>query len=403
MIDLSDAILISIAEPELLNTLADFVLEYTFTGKIRGLSGPDGDSMVEYGVSRFKKTEAQTDEPLAILALVTFVEQQEKLTLARYLTNALNTSNAAYRGIALEAFGAFLLARAFSAPISLSKVFTFAKGSKKAYKGLQGELAELVTLEKVGNNFQATPLQIKTNLRPSHVLGRSPPTAADTLEWLQNPQGSAFCFPANTVGPDLIFVLRLKSDDTVLRVCVQFKHTERLSPQASEKAIRTTDPSNFLSQKTKDNNSPTCFDPSMRNEMEEAIKNLGIGTKKAGPCGLLRVVICHPSVIDSDTMKQAAKEGHPLATTVPLGSLEPPDSELGQSILWLANLALQKPDRRRKISDKKRKISDEEGEILDENEGARPKRPRVDTGIGGKSKAGPRRPGGKKDQVAGGK
>jgi len=63
-------VLISIAEPYLLTTLADFVLEYTFTGKIRRLSGPIGDAMTEYGVSKFKKQVAQTDEPLAILSLV---------------------------------------------------------------------------------------------------------------------------------------------------------------------------------------------------------------------------------------------------------------------------------------------------------------------------------------------
>jgi hypothetical protein len=277
--------------------------------------------------------------------------------LATYLTRALNPSNAAYRG-------AYLLARAFSVPTSLSKVFKFVKGGKKANEALQNELAELVTLEKVGNNFQTTPLQITTSLRSSHVLGRSPLTVADTLEWLQNPQGSAFCFPANTVGADLIFVLRLTSDNTVLRVCVQF------SPQDSEKAIRTTDPSTFLSQKTKHNNSPTRSDPSMRDTMEEAIKNLGNGTKKADRCGLLRVVFSYPSLPDSNTLEEAAKAGHPLAT-VAVSHLEPHDSDLGQNILPLVTLALQLPDRKRKSSDK--------------IEGARPKRQRrgTDTGIGG--------------------
>jgi hypothetical protein len=334
LIEFSGMILISIAEPDLLKALTDFVFEYTFTGKIRGLNGPIGDAMVEYGVSRFKKREAQTDEPLAILALVTFVEQ--KLPLATYLSHGLNVSNAAYRGIAFEPFGAYLLARAFSDPTPLSNVFKFV-GGNKANEALQHEVAELVTLEKLGNNFQTTPLKIRTNLRSTHVLGRSPSTVAGTLEWLQNPQGSAFCFPANTVGPDLIFVLRLIHDNTVLRVCVQFKHTQKLSPQDSEKAIRTTDPSTFLSHKTNDNNSPTCSDPSMRDKMEEAIKNLGNGTKKAGRCGLLRVVFLSLSS-DSNELEEAAKGGHPLAT-VSVSDLEPRDSGLGQSVLSLVGQA----------------------------------------------------------------
>jgi hypothetical protein len=79
LIEFSGVILISIAEPELLTTLADFVFEYTFTGKIRGLGGDIGADMVEYGVSRFKKQlkeqVAETDEPLAILGLVTFLKR----------------------------------------------------------------------------------------------------------------------------------------------------------------------------------------------------------------------------------------------------------------------------------------------------------------------------------------
>ena len=366
LIELSGVILISIAEPDLLTTLAAFVLEYTFTGKIRNLCGPNGDAMVEYGVSRFKqasrfKQVAQTDERLAILALVNFVKTKG-LNLERYWTRDLNTSNAAYRGIVFEAFGAYLLARAFSVPTPLSKVFEFVGGGK-ANEALQDEPAELVTLERDGDDFQTTTLQIEKHHRSSHVVGCSPPTAADTLEWLQNPQGSAFCFPASTVGPDLIFVLRLTSDNTVLRVCVQFKYTENLSPQSSEKAIRTTDPSTFLSEKTRYSNSPTCSDPSMRDKMEEAIKNFGNGTKKAGRCGLLRVVICHPSLTDSYTLEETAKGSHPLAV-VPLSTLEPPESDLGQPTLFRQSGT--------PILERKRMGSDE-------IEGARPKRQRKGT------------------------
>ena len=109
-------------------------------------------------------------------------------------------------------------------------------------QAFQEEPAQLVTLEKVDGEFKITPLQIKTNRQSNHVLGHSPSTVAETLEWLQNPQGTAFCFPANDVGPDLIFVLRLINSNTVLRVCVQFKHTKELSATDSEKAIRTTEP-----------------------------------------------------------------------------------------------------------------------------------------------------------------
>ena len=192
-----------------------------------------------------------------------------------------------------------------------------------------------------------TPLKIKTHYRSNHTLGCSPSTVADTLEWLQDPRGTAFCFPANIVGPDLIFVLRLTSDNTVLRVCVQFKHTEKVSPKDWRMAIRTTDPSTFLSENTKDTNSPTCSNPSMRDRMVEAINNLGNGTKKTEPCGLLRVIFSHPSLPDRNTLEEAANGIHPLATVL-LNSLDLTDSD---DILSCTNLELRRPNRKRKSSD----------------------------------------------------
>ncbi len=126
-------ILIFIAEPDLVDTLADFVFEYVFLGRIRGLSGPEAENMVEYGVSRFKMQEAQTDEPLAILALVSFLEQKNQLSLTKYLARELNTSHPTSRGLVFEPFSTYLLACAFSEPKKLSDVFECTAGN--AQKG----------------------------------------------------------------------------------------------------------------------------------------------------------------------------------------------------------------------------------------------------------------------------
>jgi hypothetical protein len=350
-------ILICITEPDLLNTLASFAFECTFTGKICGLGGPNADMMVEYGVSRFKESSggpnrvtssadpdrvAETDEPLAILGLFNFLGKQN-LTLGTYLRDTVNVENPISRTLAFKSFCAYLLARAFSTPKPLSEVFEFVGESK-----LTEETAELVTLEKIDDCFRITPLTLESTFRPSHVLGCSPSTVDGTLEWLQNPGGSAFCFPSNLVGPDLIFVLRLKSDDKLLRVCVQIKHTKELGTAATEKAIRTTEPFNFLSQ-VKDGKR-TISDPSMQQNMVEAIQCLGNGTNKAGECGVLRVVVSHPSRLNDDELDSAAKSGiHPLAT-VSIKDLEPAESDLGQTILSLAQRAVNEPDLKRKRS-----------------------------------------------------
>jgi hypothetical protein len=354
-IEASGVILICITDPDLLNTLASFAFEYTFTGKICGLGGPNADRMVEYGVSRFKKSSegpsraasskdpdrvAETDEPLAILGLFNFLGKQN-LNFKRYLRETVNVPHDIARALAFESFCAYILARAFSTPTPLSDVFEFIGESK-----LTKETAELVTLEKIDDIFQITPLTLESTFRPSHVIGCSPSTTSGTLEWLQNPGGSAFCFPSNLVGPDLIFVLRLTSDNTLLRVCVQIKHTKELGPAATEKAIRTTDPFNFLSQ-VKDGKR-TISDPSMQQNMVEAIQCLGTGTDKAGKCGVLRVVVSHPSRLSDNELDSAAESGvHPLAT-VPIKYLEPTESDLGQTILSLAQRVVNVTDRKRK-------------------------------------------------------
>jgi hypothetical protein len=89
----------------------------------------------------------------------------------------------------------------------------------------------------------------------------------------------------------------------------------------------------------------------MRAKMVEAIKNLGNGTKKAGPCGHLGVVISLPSVPDSNKLEEAAKGGPPL-TTVAVSHLEALVSELGQAIDMMAPAKgrLQRPDLKRKSS-----------------------------------------------------
>lgn len=131
LIVFSGVILISITDKHLLPVLTDIVLDCTFAGKIHRQSGLIADLMVEYGISRFKKegahTEAHTDEPITIRALVTFVERQQ-LQLERYLVHNLNSSNAMnamYRGTMFKPPIPYLLTHAFSGPKHLSGVFEF--------------------------------------------------------------------------------------------------------------------------------------------------------------------------------------------------------------------------------------------------------------------------------------
>jgi len=86
--------------------------------------------------------------------------------------------------------------------------------------------------------------------------------------------------------------------------------------------------------------------------MVKAIQNLGMGTEKAGVCGVLRVLISHPASPNVGAPEEAVEDehGHPLAT-VHIPSLKPEKSDMGESILSLAKRKLTAPDRKRKSID----------------------------------------------------
>jgi hypothetical protein len=125
----------------------------------------------------------------------------------------------------------------------LSTVFQFVGAHE-----LENEVAELVAIHKNDAGFVCSPVDISSGMRPTYILGRTPRTEAETLSWLQNPQRTVFCFPAKTVGPDLMLFLRL-SDNSIIRVLVQFKHENQnaMGPRDTADAFRTTDPNWFIS------------------------------------------------------------------------------------------------------------------------------------------------------------
>jgi hypothetical protein len=157
--------------------------------------------------------------------------------------DGLSTSNERARGVAFEQVGAYLLGLAFSSPTPLSDVFKFV-GDKE----LNGQKAQLVAIHKHDGNFVFNPVNIlSTEPTASYVLGYSPHTREETLAWLNDPQQTVFCFPANAVGPDLILVLGLP-DKTLIRVVIQFKTEEIIGPIKTANAFRPMDPGQLTSQ-----------------------------------------------------------------------------------------------------------------------------------------------------------
>jgi hypothetical protein len=226
------------------------VLEYIFTGQPRSLGSSSIEVLVEHGFARFyNRKEGIADEPLALLAAVHYFSLNTPWTLQRTLLNGLTSSNASSRGIAFQLYGSYMLVAAFQSWRILSSVFTFIGKTR-----LRHESARLVAVIKHPNSeAQVHPVSFNQRIGPHHILGHSSRDVGETLSWLENPKGTAICFPHEHVRPDLILLLELSSGG-ILRVLVQFKHNSTkgtITPLDTEDAFRTTDPAKFISTRDK--------------------------------------------------------------------------------------------------------------------------------------------------------
>jgi len=235
------------SDPVLLRQIAGCVFDYIFHGDPRDFIRPEDAKLVEYGVARFghAKDRITTDEPLTLLAVAGHCTTHTGWSLSYFLQEGVTHSTASARGIALEYFGAYALALAFSSPTRLGDVFDFLGVNRD----LENETGHLVAVHKQEESFVAYPVDTKSSFLPTYTLGRKYRTSEETLSWLKDPDRVAFCFPAQNVGPDLILVLQLS--DGLLRVVVQFKHSmTNQSRQQTIDALESTDPRKLNSRAT---------------------------------------------------------------------------------------------------------------------------------------------------------
>ena len=225
------------SDPVLLRQIVGCVFDYIFHGDSQGFIRPEDAKLVEYGIARFghAKDLITIDEPLALLAVADYFIKHTRSSLPHFLQAGVTHSNRSARGIALEYFGAYVLALAFSSPTRLGDVFDFVGGNSD----LENETGHLVAVHKQKKSYVAYPVDIKSSSLLTHILGQKYLTSEETLSWREDPD---FCFPARSVGADLVLVLQL-SDGPLLRVIVQFRHS--MANQDSKEtidALESTDP-----------------------------------------------------------------------------------------------------------------------------------------------------------------
>lgn len=379
-------------DQRLLRTIAVSVLEYIFTGQPRSLGGPDTELLVEHGFARFYvQQEGIADEPLALLAATHYFSLNTPWTLQHLLLDSLTETKASPRGFAFQFYGSYMLAAAFQSWRKLSSVFTFIGKTP-----LQNESARLVAVNKQPRSVsQVHPVSFDRRTGPHYILGHSPTSQEETLSWMENPKGTAFCFPEEHVGPDLILLLELSSGG-VLRVLVQYKHHSNkstITPLETEDAFRTTDPAKFIS--TRDKSEPAagrspppryvfvfvyilCLfvsynihshsvakqNAEMNRRLRRALLALAPCTDLAGSDSVLRVMIAYPAkanIARLDFLIKNDPARHPGAV-VDLTKLASCQAEVDifQSLRSMANCNIQRRSAKSSTNASKRKVGDEQ-------------------------------------------
>jgi hypothetical protein len=101
--------------------------------------------------------------------------------------------------------------------------------------------------------FQSFPVDISSDSGPSYILGRSPPTDMDTMAWFQDPELNVFCFPNESIGPDVAAILML-ADGRRLPILLQIENfmQKSLGQAVTADGLRTNDPKQFISRCSSD-------------------------------------------------------------------------------------------------------------------------------------------------------
>jgi hypothetical protein len=207
---------------------------------------------VEWGFARFLPSEKDSnersgrmDEPMALLALGQWFNAGHHESLYHQLAINVGTHNALGENT-LENYLAFCFTKLFGSGKSrLDEIFNFPKKDVPIWAE---QTASLVSLYKESSKAEVHERSVDWMSRPSYSVGTHASTYQHTLDWVSHRYQAPICFPANTMGPDLLFAIRLK-DGRKLWVAVQSKYSGKplLDAGTLREAIRSVTPINFFS------------------------------------------------------------------------------------------------------------------------------------------------------------
>ncbi|GLB43053.1 putative expressed protein [Lyophyllum shimeji] len=303
--------------PDMIATIHQITTHYLMRSVLPGSLGKDEKTYVEYGFARFVDAETNTvavDEPLVLLAATRWIDANYRSSY-KFFAKQIHVHEPASNGF--ENYLAFCLNLAFSQKHRLDEVFSFL-GAAPSWAHQEVELVALhrTSLEKDAA-IEINPVRHSSLSGPSLTLGLNAKTTEETSAWLRHESHAPICFPHASMGPDLLFVLRL-ADGPTLWVALQAKYSTgkngTLSRLFLRRAMRSVTPSKFFIDKEGKPFSPTT-DPDLVNATLEHLGNLPHRRADAGKYSLLRVVASFPAQpgLKRCSEEDPDDEGHPIA------------------------------------------------------------------------------------------
>ncbi|KAF8228667.1 hypothetical protein L208DRAFT_1424348 [Tricholoma matsutake] len=301
-------------DADMIATIYQITTHYLMRSVLPGSLGKDETIYVEYGFARFVDAETRTvavDEPLVLLAATRWINANY-LSSYKYFAKQIQFHDSWSNGF--ENYVGFCLSLAFSQKLRMSEVFSFC-GLPPAWAKQEAELVAL-HLTELGEVEEGNVRHSKF-FGPSVTLGTNSKTTQETSAWLRHSSHAPLCFPHVSMGPDLLFVVKL-ADGSFIWVALQAKYSlgknGSLSRLFLRHAMRSVTPSKFFVEKDGRRFSPAT-DPDIAENTINSLEALPNRRSDAGKYSLLRVIASFPA---QTNLKRCLEEdpddeGHPIA------------------------------------------------------------------------------------------
>ncbi|KAF9456088.1 hypothetical protein BDZ94DRAFT_1327205 [Collybia nuda] len=300
---------------DMIATIHQITTHYLMRSTLPGSLGKDEAAYVEYGFARF--TDADTskvavDEPLVLLAATRWTEEHYRSSY-KFFAKQIHLHEPKSNGF--ENFIAFTLNLAFSERHRLDEIFTFS-GTTPSWANEEAQLIGLYRTEL--NDIEEGSVRYSKFFGPSVALGINSKTIEQTSAWLEHRVHAPLCFPHISMGPDLLFILKLM-DGSHIWVALQAKYSlgknGALSRIFLRRAMRSVTPSQFFFDKEGKQFSPLT-EPGLVDSTLNRLNALPHRRVDTGKYSLLRVIASFPA---KTNLKRCLEEdpdndGHPIAS-----------------------------------------------------------------------------------------